>query len=99
MNTVTSPLAQALTLTRAMLAAAAGGQWERLAELEAERHPLAQRLHPQTAETRRLLGELLAYDRELIALVGQARDLAAGHWQRAADGVRAIAAYGADRGR
>lgn len=99
MNASVSPLAQALALTRAMLEAAGAGQWERLAELEAERHPLAQRLHPQTADTRRQLGELLAYDRQLIALVGQAREAAAAHWQRASDGVRAIAAYGAERGR
>jgi flagellar protein FliT len=88
------PLALAMTLTRAMLDAARAGDWERLIALEAERHPLVVRPVPQDDDSLRQLGELLACDRELYALISQARDTAAGQWQVEHDRARAIAAYG-----
>lgn len=87
------PLALAMALTRAMLDAARAGDWERLIALEAERHPLVVRPIAQDADSVRQLGELLACDRELYALVHQARDAAADQWQAGHDRARAIAAY------
>ena len=88
------PLALAMTLTRAMLDAARAGDWERLIALEAERHPLVVRPIPQGADSVRQLGELLACDRELHALVSHARDTAGEQWQTEHNRARAIAAYG-----
>jgi hypothetical protein len=88
------PLALALALTRAMLEAARVGDWEQLVGLEAERHPLVMRPVAQDADSVRQLGELLAIDRELQALVIQARDQAGEQWQAGQDRARAIAAYG-----
>lgn len=88
------PLALALTLTRAMLDAAHAGDWEQLVALEAERHPLVMRPVAQDGDSVRQLGELLALDRELSALVAQARDHAGEQWQAGQDRARAIAAYG-----
>ena len=48
----------------------------------------------QDADSVRQLGELLAIDRELQALVIQARDQAGEQWQAGQDRARAIAAYG-----
>ncbi|MGN2247601.1 flagellar protein FliT [Frateuria sp. GZRR35] len=84
----------ALTLTRAMLEAARAGDWEQLVALEAERHPLVMRPVTQDGDSVRQLGELLALDRELSALVTQARDHAGEQWQVGQDRARAIAAYG-----
>lgn len=86
-------LERALQLTRGMLAAAGAQEWTRLIELEAERAPLLLREHEPDPASRARLGEILAYDRQLQALVGSARDSAAGQWQREADRARAIAAY------
>jgi len=88
------PLALAMTLTRAMLDAARAGDWERLIALEAERHPLVVRPIAQDADSVRQLGELLACDRELHALVSHARDTAGEQWQTEHNRARAIAAYG-----
>ncbi|MGN2254650.1 flagellar protein FliT [Frateuria sp. GZRe12] len=88
------PLAMALALTRAMLEAARAGEWEQLVALEAERHPLVMRPVAQDEDSVRQLGELLAIDRELNALVTQARDQAGEQWQAGQDRARAIAAYG-----
>jgi hypothetical protein len=86
-------LERALQLTAAMLAAGRAQEWDRLTALEAERAPLVLRQHPQDAATRVQLGELLAGDRELRVLVSQARDTAAGQWQRENERARAIRAY------
>ncbi|UGB38777.1 flagellar protein FliT [Frateuria soli] len=88
------PLAVAMTLTRAMLEAAREGDWEQLVALEAERHPLVLRPVAKDEDSVRQLGELLALDRELNALVAQARDQAGEQWQAGQDRARAIAAYG-----
>lgn len=88
------PLALALALTRAMLDAARAGDWEQLVALEAERHPLVMRPVAQEEDNVRQLGELLALDRELNALVSTARDEAGTQWQGEQDRARAIAAYG-----
>ncbi len=87
-------LAPALQLTRKMLAAASAQQWDRLMALEAEREPLLRRQHPKDVASRMQLGEILAYDHELLALVGHARDVVAAQWQLEHDRTRAIAAYG-----
>lgn len=88
------PLALALALTRAMLEAARAGDWEQLIALEAERHPLVMQPVAQDQASVRQLGELLALDRELYALISQARDAAGDQWQAEQDRARAIAAYG-----
>ncbi|HET6804159.1 MAG TPA: flagellar protein FliT [Frateuria sp.] len=84
----------ALALTRAMLEAAREGDWEQLVALEVERHPLVMRPVAQDEDSVSQLGELLALDRELHALVSQARDQAGEQWQAGQDRARAIAAYG-----
>lgn len=84
----------ALELTRAMLEAARAGDWDRLIALEAERHPLVMQPVANGPDSLRLLGELLALDRELYALISQARDAAGEQWQAGQDRARAIAAYG-----
>lgn len=86
-------LEHALQLTRDMLAAARAQEWFRLIELEAEREPLLLRRHPSDPATLAQLGEILAYDRQLQAIVGGARDSAAEQWQRETGRARAIAAY------
>lgn len=86
-------LERALQLTRSMLAAAHAQDWSRLIELESEREPLLLRRHASDPDSLARLDEILAYDRQLQAIVGSARDSAAGQWQREADRARAIAAY------
>ncbi|UJM85466.1 flagellar protein FliT [Rhodanobacter denitrificans] len=83
----------ALGLTRAMLAAAQAQEWPRLIELEAEREPLLLRRHASDPDSLARLDEILAYDRQLQAIVGRARDSAAEQWQQETDRARAIAAY------
>ncbi|KZC43661.1 MULTISPECIES: flagellar protein FliT [Rhodanobacter] len=83
----------ALGLTRAMLAAAQTQEWSRLVELEAEREPLLLRQHASDPDSLARLDEILAYDRQLQAIVGCARDSAAVQWQQETDRARAIAAY------
>jgi hypothetical protein len=82
---------QALKLTREMLDAGQAQEWERLASLEAERDPLLRREH--SADVVYQLGEILACDRELRAMVRQARDDAAAQWQRETGRARAISVY------
>lgn len=89
----TDILERALQLTRGMLAAAQAQEWSRLIELEAEREPLLLHKHASDPDSLARLDEILAYDRELQAIVGSARDLAAGQWQQETDRARAIAAY------
>ena len=86
-------LEHALQLTRSMLDAARAQEWSRLIELEVEREPLLVRRHASDPATLARLGEILAYDRELQAIVGGARDFAAEQWQRETGRARAIAAY------
>jgi hypothetical protein len=88
-----SPLAQALAITWSMLSAAQAGDWERVVDLEAAREPLLLRQHSADAASHAQLGEVVAYDRELQALVGQARDAVARQWQRENGRAQAIAAY------
>lgn len=86
-------LEHALQLTRSMLDAARAQEWSRLIELEVEREPLLVRRHASDPATLAQLSEILAYDRELQAIVGGARDFAAEQWQRETGRARAIAAY------
>ena len=86
-------LERALQLTRDMLAAARAQEWSRLIELEAEREPLLLRKHASDPDSLARLDEILAYDRQLQAIIGSARDSAAEQWQRETDRARAIAAY------
>lgn len=87
------PLAQALAITRTMLAAAHAQDWQQVADLEATREPLLHRQHSTDAASLAQMGEVLAYDRELQALVGQARDDVARQWQCENGRAQAIAAY------
>ncbi len=89
----TGSLAGALQLTCGMLAAAQAQEWSRLIELEAEREPLLLRQHAADPASLAQLGEILAYDRQLQAIVGSARDTAAEQWQQEASRARAIAIY------
>lgn len=89
-----TPLMQALAITRSMLVAAHAQDWQQVSVLEASREPLLRRQHPADAASHAQLGEVLAYDRELQALVGQARDDVARQWQRENGRAQAIAAYG-----
>ncbi|SEJ08147.1 flagellar protein FliT [Frateuria terrea] len=88
------PMALALALTRVMLDAARTGDWEQVVALEAERQPLAMQPVAGDADSVRQLGELLALDCEVRALVTQARETAGAQWQAGQDRARAIAAYG-----
>ena len=89
-----TPLVQALAITRSMLVAAHAQDWQQVSVLEATREPMLRRQHPADAASHAQRGEVLAYDRELQALVGQARDDVARQWQRENGRAQAIAAYG-----
>ena len=91
MSSESSVVDQALQLTRDMLGAGQAQEWERLATLEAQRDPLLRREH--SADVVYQLSEILACDRELRALVRQARDEAALQWQRESGRAKAISAY------
>jgi ribosomal 50S subunit-associated protein YjgA (DUF615 family) len=82
---------QALQLTRDMLGAGQAQEWDRLAALEAQRDPLLRREH--SVDVVYQLSEILACDRELRAMVRQARDEAAAQWQRENGRARAISVY------
>jgi citrate lyase beta subunit len=86
-------LEQALQLTRQMLDAASVQDWARLIELEEDREPLLLCQHASDPDSLARMDEILAYDRELRAMVVSARDLAAEQWQRETDRGRAIDAY------
>jgi hypothetical protein len=64
-----------------------------LIELEEEREPLLLCQHGSDPDSLARMDEILAYDRELRAMVVSARDLAAEQWQRETDRGRAIDAY------
>jgi flagellar protein FliT len=89
----TSALTSALVITRAMLAAARQEDWQRLLQLEEARAPLVHRQHGSDVVSQAQLGQILAYDRQLQALLGQARDAVARQWQQERGRARAIAAY------
>ncbi|MGB3463107.1 flagellar protein FliT [Rhodanobacter lindaniclasticus] len=88
-----SALTSALVITRAMLTAARREDWEQLLQLEEARAPLVHRQHGDDAVTQAQLGEILACDRQLQALLGSAREALAHQWQRERDRAQAIAAY------
>ncbi|MGB3269976.1 MAG: flagellar protein FliT [Rhodanobacter sp.] len=89
----TSALTSALVITRAMLAAARQEDWQQLLQLEEARAPLVHRQHGSDVVSQAQLGQILAYDRQLQALLGQARDAVARQWQQERGRARAIAAY------
>ncbi|HET8765436.1 MAG: flagellar protein FliT [Rhodanobacter sp.] len=88
-----SALTSALVITRAMLAAARAEDWQQLLQLEEARAPLVHRQHHPDAATQAQLGQILACDRQLQALLVTARDALAHQWQRERDRAQAIAAY------
>lgn len=88
-----SALTSALVITRAMLAAARQEDWQQLLQLEEARAPLVHRQHGSDVVSQAQLGQILAYDRQLQALLGQARDAVARQWQQERGRARAIAAY------
>lgn len=89
-----SPLTQALIITRAMLLVAQASDWDQLLQLEEQREPLLRREHPADEQTRVQIGEILATDRQVQALLATARDAVALRWQDDRGRARAIAAYG-----
>ncbi|MGN6654157.1 MAG: flagellar protein FliT [Rhodanobacter sp.] len=89
----TSALTSALVITSAMLAAARQEDWQQLLQLEEARAPLVHRQHGSDVVSQAQLGQILAYDRQLQALLGQARDAVARQWQQERGRARAIAAY------
>ncbi|MEO8811226.1 MAG: flagellar protein FliT [Rhodanobacter sp.] len=91
--TAASPLTQALVMTRAMLAAAQEADWDELLRLEEARAPILRRQHPDDVVSRAQIGQVLAYDRQLQALLGSARDAVARQWQSERARSHAIAAY------
>jgi ribosomal 50S subunit-associated protein YjgA (DUF615 family) len=91
MSSESSIVDQALQLTRDMLGAGQAQEWDRLAALEAQRDPLLRRQH--SVDVVYQLSEILACDRELRAMVRQARDEAAAQWQRENGRARAISVY------
>ena len=80
-------------ITRAMLSAAQAADWEQLKSLEQTRVPLVHRRHPTDVVSRAQIEQILAYDLQLQALLGTARDEVARQWQRARSGSQAITAY------
>lgn len=92
-DTTTTPLTSALAITRDMLIAAQEADWEQLQHLEAVREPLLHRQHSADAASRAQIGEVLAFNRQLQALLGSARDTVGRQWQAERDRSQAIAAY------
>ena len=88
-----SALTSALIITRAMLSAAREEDWEQLLQLEEARAPLVHRQHGTDVVSQAQLGQILAYDRQLQALLGNARDAIARQWQQDRGRAQAIAAY------
>lgn len=88
-----SALTSALVITRAMLVAARAEDWQQLLQLEEARAPLVHRQHDHDAATQAQLGQILACDRQLQALLGTARETLVHQWQRERGRVQAIAAY------
>ena len=80
-------------MTREMLSAAQDADWEQLLCLEEARAPLVRRQHPADLVSRAQIEQILAYDLQLQALVGNARNAVAGQWQRQRSRSQAIAAY------
>lgn len=80
-------------MTREMLSAAKEEDWEQLLRLEEARAPLVRRQHPTDIVTRAQIEQILAYDLQLQALVGHARDAVARQWERQHGRSQAIAAY------
>ncbi|TAL88350.1 MAG: flagellar protein FliT [Rhodanobacter sp.] len=76
-----------------MLAVAKQADWAQLLQLEQEREPLVRRQHPTDLISRAQIEQILAYDRQLQALVGNARDAVAQLWQDERSRSQAIAAY------
>lgn len=87
------PLTQALAITRAMLAAAKVADWDELQRLEEVREPLVRREHPTDVISRAQIEQILAYDRQLQALLGNARNEVARSWQGEHARFQAVAAY------
>lgn len=92
-DVASSPLTEALVITRAMLAAAKEADWHQLLQLEESREPLVRRQHPTDVVSRAQIEQILAYDRQLRALLGNARDAVGRQWQAERSRFQAIAAY------
>lgn len=93
MNSESTALEQAFGLTHAMLAAAQAADWDLLARLEIERHPLIMQQHPLNDHTRQQMADILALGKQIATLVDAARRTAGDDWQRESGRAQAIAAY------
>lgn len=76
-----------------MLSAAKAADWEQVQRLDEAREPLLRRVHPTDVVSRAQIEQILAYDRQLQALVGHARDGVARQWQDERSRFQAIASY------
>jgi hypothetical protein len=84
-----------LLLTREMAEAAAAGEWEHVAHLEAERRaPLAQIVNDATEETRATIEDILRVDAALRDAAERARASVAGELAALRSGRQALTAYG-----
>lgn len=88
-----APLNQAVLASRAMLAAAADGDWERFARLQEERERLLEQAMPATPRDEPILRTLIDCNRQLCEVVQRERDKVARDWRTAQDRSHAIAAY------
>ncbi|MEO6800681.1 MAG: flagellar protein FliT [Rhodanobacter sp.] len=86
-----SALTQALVVTRAMLSAAKAADWDQLKYLEQTRVPLVRRQHPADTVSRAQIEQILAYDLQLQAMLGNARDALPRQWQRGLGRSQAVA--------
>lgn len=93
MSAVRTPLHHALALSHEMVGAAHAADWDKLDQLEAQRHPQVMQLHPPGPDTLHQLREILECDRQLAMLVVAAREAAAERWKRESGRAQAIAAY------
>jgi hypothetical protein len=93
MNSAPTALEQAIALTHAMLAAAQAADWDLLARLEIERHPLVMQQHPLNDQTRQQMADILALGKQVATLVEAGRRTAGDDWQRESGRIQAIAAY------
>jgi len=86
-------LARALSLSQAMLAAAAAAEWERFTQLQEEREPLLSQAFEAGERDEATLRTLIDCNRQLCDEVARARDKVAQEWQWAQGRSQAIAAY------
>lgn len=99
----TENVAKLCTLTRQLLESARAEDWEAAAQIEDTRRPLLYAVFGQVqtgthVRRRALLNEILAADREIIALAQQRRVELADLLRQTGNGRAALKAYGANSG-